>query len=97
MLYMCAYTWHPGTTLEEVIRLTAAEPENPGVTVRGYYGLVGGGAGYFLLEADDPQAINDYLIPSMGLIAWDVRQVIERDFAQEVAEAKQHVSQAPST
>ena len=45
---------------------------------------------YFLLEADDPQAINDFfLLPSMGAMAWDVRQVIERDFAQELAEAKQ--------
>ena len=92
MLYMCEYTWHPGTTLDDVVRLQAAAPEPAGVAVRGYYGLVGGGAGYLLLEADDPQAINDFLLPSMGAMAWDVRQVIERDFAQELVEAKQQAS-----
>jgi hypothetical protein len=65
-----------------------------GVTVRGYYGLVGGGAGYFLLEADEPQRINDYLVPSMGLVAWDVRQVIERDWAKELAGAVAKAGQA---
>ena len=92
MLYVAEYTWHPGTTLEDVVRLQAegaSSLASSGVTVRGYYGLVGGGAGYLLLEADDPQRINDFLVPTMGRIAYDVRQVIERDFAQEVAAAAQ--------
>lgn len=89
MLYMCAYTWHPGTTLQQVNDLIAheASDKDPGVTVRGYYPLVGGGAGYMLMEADDPQRINDYLVPTMGLLAWDVRQVMERNWEQTLAEA----------
>jgi hypothetical protein len=69
---MAQYTWHPGTTIEQITRFMAEGAEREatsGVTVRGYYGLVGGGAGYFLLEADDPQRINDYLVPPMGLVA----------------------------
>ncbi len=90
MLYVAEYTWHPGTTLDDVLRIQAEGAttyEASGVRVRGYYGLVGGGAGYLLLDADDPQAINDFLVPSMGVMAWDVRQVIERDFGHEIAEA----------
>lgn len=95
MLYMCEYTWHPGTTAEDVTQLLAKEAaqQHTGVTVRGYYYLVGGGAGYFLLEAEDPQRINDYLVPSMGLIAWDVRQVIERDWEHVTADAAAKLSQ----
>jgi hypothetical protein len=87
---MARYTWHPGTTLDQITALMAegaAREAASDVTVRGYYGLVGGGAGYFLLEADEPQRINDDLVPSMGLVAWDVRQVIERDWAKELAAA----------
>lgn len=93
MLYMCAYTWHPGTTAEKVNQMIAKEASDKdhGVTVRGYYPLVGGGAGYLLMEADDPQRISDYLTPTMGLLAWDVRQVMEKNWDQTLAEA---VSQA---
>ena len=48
MLYSCAYTWHHGTTLEQVARMNV-EHADAGTTgaqmIRGYYGLVGGGAG----------------------------------------------------
>jgi hypothetical protein len=97
MLYHCEYTWHPGTTLEEVNQLLAQGnthfPQS-GVRVKGYYRLVGGGAGFMLLEADDPDLINQFLVPTMGLIAWDVRQVIEDDFARTMANAAQQVSEA---
>lgn len=97
MLYMAHYTWHPGTTLDQVNTLIAqgaAQEATSGVTVRGYYSLVGGGAGYFLLEADDPQRISDYLIRSLGLVAWDVRQVIEHDWATVQAAAVEKIGPA---
>ena len=56
---MAQDTWHPGTTMDQVTELMAegAEREaSSGVTVRGYDGLVGGGAGYFLLEADESRS-----------------------------------------
>jgi len=94
---MAQDTWHPGTTMDQVTELMAegAEREaSSGVTVRGYDGLVGGGAGYVLLEADEPQRTNDDLVPSMGLVAWDVRQVIERDWTKELAAAVERAGQA---
>jgi hypothetical protein len=90
MLYYCQYTWHPGATLKEVRRQQAGLApvlEQSGIKVRGYYGLVGGGAGFLLLEADNPQAINDLLVPTMQHLAWDVRQVIERDLMKELRES----------
>jgi hypothetical protein len=54
MLYYCAYTWNPGVTIEEVGR-SMLEQHDAGTLhpewIRGYYGLVGGGAGFLILEA----------------------------------------------
>jgi len=60
--------------------------ENSGITVRGYYGLVGGGAEFLLLETEAPQAVNNLLAPMMGVLAWDVHQVVERDLTKELQE-----------
>jgi hypothetical protein len=89
MLYYCAYTWNQGTTDAQVKRLMAQEEMPTGVTVQGYYPFVGGGAGFFLLETDDPGELRAYLVPSMGLIHWDVRAVTEGNWEQTLASAKQ--------
>ena len=57
MQYYCAYTWHHDTTMEQVARMIVedADAGKPGPEmIRGYYGLVGGGAGFLILETDDP-------------------------------------------
>ena len=90
MLYFCQYTWHPGATLKDVRQQQAGLApvlEESGIKVRGYYGLVGGGAGFLLLEAGSPEALNDLLVPTMKHLAWDVRQVIERDLMKELQES----------
>ena len=91
MLYHCAYTWNQGTTAEQVKQLIAEvpDPTAAGVTVRGYYPFVGGGAGVFLLETDDPTALRAYLVPTMGHIHWDVRAATEGNWEQERAAAQQ--------
>jgi hypothetical protein len=92
MIYVCQYTWNPGTTDEQVQQRIAAArmPEN--LTVRGYYPLVGGGAGYVIVETDEPQRVRELLVQSMDLIRWDVRAVTEGDLQQEVEAAKQRAS-----
>ncbi len=47
--------------------------------IRGYYGLVGGGAGFLILETDDPYQVDEFLRPSMHLMSWDVRAIIPFD------------------
>jgi hypothetical protein len=91
MLYHCAYTWNQGTTQEQVTRILAQElpPAAASVTVRGYYPFVGGGAGVFLLETEDPAALRAFLVPSFGAVHWDVRAATEGDWEQELAAARQ--------
>jgi hypothetical protein len=90
MLYHCAYTWNQGTTAEQVTQLIAQEPDpqTAGITVRGYYPFVGGGAGVFLLETDDPEALRTFLVPSFDAIHWDVRAATEGNWEQELSDAR---------
>ena len=88
MHYYCAYTWHPGTTREQVGRHLVAEAEAGRLrtdAVRGSDGLVGGGAGFLILEADGPLEVNRVPTPSMLLMGWDVRALIPFDLDADVA------------
>ena len=89
MLYYCAYTWNQGTTDAQVRRRIAEVQIPSGVTVRGYFPFVGGGAGFLLLETDDPEQLRDLLVQSMDLIHWDVRAVTEGNWQQEVERSRQ--------
>lgn len=90
MLYYCAYTWNQGTTQADVDRqLRAVMDGKPlGATIRGYYDLVGGGAGFLILETDDPNAVATLLTPFMDVMRWDVRAIVERQLGQSEAEAR---------
>ena len=46
------------------------------------------GEGVFLLETDDPAALRAFLVPSFGLMHWDVRAATEGDWEQELAAAR---------
>ncbi len=88
MLYYCAYTWNQGTTEAQVRELMAQGEMPQGLTVRGYYPFVGGGAGFMLLETDDPEPLRAFLVPSMGLIHWDVRACTEASWEKTLAAVK---------
>ena len=97
MLYYCAYTWNPGVTIEEVGR-SILEQHDAGTLhpewIRGYYGLVGGGAGFLILDVDDPHALNDMLAPSMRYMTWDIRAIVAYDYDQDIEEFRQAFGQA---
>ncbi len=90
MLYYCAYTWNQGTTQADVDkRLLGLMTGKPlGAAIKGYYDLVGGGAGFLILETDDPNAIGELLMPFMELMHWDVRAIVERTLAGAESEAR---------
>jgi hypothetical protein len=92
MLYYCAYTWNPGVTVEEVGR-SILEQHDAGTLrpewIRGYYGLVGGGAGFLILEVDNPHALNEMLAPSMRYMTWDVRAIVAYNYDEDIAEFRQ--------
>ena len=45
-------------------------------------------AGFLLVEADDPNAVRGLLLPFSDLVHWDVRAIVERDLATDIAAAK---------
>ena len=97
MLYYCEFTWYPTTTrlavAERVVRQHDAGLNHP-KSIRGWYNLVGGGAGFMIVEADDPRLLTEMLQPYMDLMSWDVRAVTENDYDATLAGMRQIVQQA---
>jgi hypothetical protein len=83
MLWYCAFTWYPGTIREEVGKRVLQQHglgQNRPEQIRGFYNLVGGGAGFLIVEANDPQEIDGILMPYMDLMSFDVRAITEVDY-----------------
>ncbi len=93
MLYYCAYTWHPGTSYQQVIRRIGEQASTTDATqdsrIRDWYALAGGGAGYLVIEVDDPRELTQLLQPYMDLMAWDVRTIYPVD-REAIRAASQH-------
>ncbi len=62
--------------------------------IRGWYNLVGGGAGFLLVEYDDPRELTAFLQPFMDLMSFDVRAITENDYAATIEELRQVSQQA---
>ena len=97
MLSSCASTGNPGVT-SAAVGPAILEQHDAGTLhpewIRGSYGLVGGGAGFLLLEVDDPQALNAMLAPSMRSMTWDIRAIVAED-ASGLASSDQATPSAP--
>lgn len=92
MLYLCQFTWYPGTTRQQVAERVVAQHDaaaNHPDRIRGWYNLVGGGAGLLLVDYDDPRQVTAFLQPYMDLMSWDVRAVTENDYDARIAELRQ--------
>ena len=85
MLYYCAYTWHPSTTQQKVAE-RFVQQETAGLhhpeRWRGWYALAGGGAGFLLVDTEEPRELTEMLQPYMDLMSWDVRAIYELDREQ---------------
>ena len=97
MLYSCASTWNPGVTMEEVapalLEHHDARTMHP-ESIRGYYGLVGSGAGFLILEVENPYTFTEMLGPLMRLMTWDVRAIVAYDYHQDIEEFRQALGQS---
>jgi hypothetical protein len=95
MLYYCAFTWHSGTSQEAVaerfLRRHAAGLHHQ-EQWRGWYSLAGGGAGFLLVEADDPQEVTGMLQGYMDLMSWDVRAIHTLDYDKMLEAMRQLVA-----
>ena len=92
MLYFCEFTWFPGTTREEVARRVVQQHDagaNNPERIKGWYNLVGGGAGFLLIDYDDPREVTAFLQPYMDLMSFDVRAITQNDYDRSIAELRQ--------
>ena len=92
MLFSCEFTWYPGTTREEVARRFVEQHDaganNPD-RIRGWYNLVGGGAGFLLVEYDDPKELTAFLQPYMDLMGFDVRAITQNEYERSIEDLRQ--------
>lgn len=87
MLWYCRYTWHPTTTREKVAERVVAQHDagaNMPDKIKGWYDLAGGGAGFLLVETDDPQDLTTIFQPYMDLMNFDIHCVIENEYAATI-------------
>ena len=45
--------------------------------IKGWYSLAGGGAGFLLIESDDPRELTQLLEPYIDPVSWDVHAAYE--------------------
>lgn len=97
MLWLCSFTWFPNTRREEVAKRIVQQHDagmNHPERIKGWYNLVGGGAGFLLVESNDPREVTAFLQPYMDLMSFDVRGVYEIKYDQRVAELRQIAQQS---
>ena len=93
MLYRCDFTWYPDSTREEVAARVVQQHDagkNNQDRIKGWYNLVGGGAGFLLVDYDDPSELTAFLQPYMDLMGFDVRAVTQNEYASTI-ERLRHV------
>lgn len=97
MLWYCRYTWQPHTTRDMVWQRILEMHEkglNQPESIRGWYALVGGGAGFMLVEQDDPQKVTAALQPYMDLVSWDVHAIYEMDYDESIRHFQDQMTQS---
>src|SRR5436190_9375246 len=96
MLWYCRFQWQPAATRQQVAQRVVQQHDagmNHPERIKGWYNLVGGGAGFLLVEYDDPRELTAFLQPFMDLMSFDVRGVYQLDYEQRIAELRQVATQ----
>jgi Pentapeptide repeats (8 copies)/Domain of unknown function (DUF3303) len=92
MLFLCQFTWFPGTNRRAVAQRVVAQHDagaNHPERIKGWYNLAGGGAGFLLVEYDQATELTAFLQPYMDLMSFDVRAVTQLDYDERIAELRQ--------
>ena len=87
MLFYCEFTWFPGTNRADVARRVVQQHDagaNTPERIHGWYNLVGGGAGFLLVDYDDPVELTAFLQPYMDLMSFDVRAVTQNTYGETI-------------
>ncbi len=92
MKFYCEFTWFPGTTrrdvAERIVQQHEAGHNNPD-RITGWYNLVGGGAGFLIVDYDDPKELTAFLQPYMDVMSFDVRAITENSYEDTVKEMRE--------
>ena len=99
MLWYCAFTWFPGTSRTAVAQRIVDQHDAgtiPRERIHGWYNLAGGGAGFLLLEANDPRELTQFLQPYMDLMSWDVRAIYALNYEETIDQLRQVSRGRPS-
>ena len=97
MLYLCEFTWFPGTSRAEVARRVVQQHDaglNRPERIQGWYNLVGGGAGFLIVNYDDPHELTAFLQPYMDLMSFDVRALTQNEYEATIAQLREVAKQA---
>mgnify|MGYP001095313750 CR=1 FL=1 len=100
MLFYCRFTWYPGVTREMVARRIVAQHDaglNHPEQIKGWYTLAGGGAGFLLVESDDPRQLTAFLQPYMDLMPWDVHAAYAGEYEARIAELRVAAQASPGS
>ena len=97
MLWYCRFEWHAHTTRQQVAQRIleqhrAGNNRRP-ESLKGWYNLAGGGAGFLLVETGDPREVTAFLQPYMDLMRWDVHAVYGLNYDEEIQKLQQVVQQ----
>src|SRR5436305_15114660 len=98
MLWYCRFEWYHHTTRQQVAQRILEQDQARGnrrpASLKGWYNLAGGGAGFLLVETEDPRELTVFLQPYMDLISWHVHAVYALDYDQQMAELEQVAEQS---
>ena len=97
MLFYCEFTWYPGVKREVVAQRVVQQHDagaNHPERIKGWYNLVGGGAGFLLVDYDTPEELTAFLQPYMDLMSFDVRGVYQLDYQQRLEELRKVATQS---
>jgi len=91
MLWYCRFKWHPHTTREQVARRIVQMHDagsNHPERIKGWYNLAGGGAGFLIIDTNNPQELTAFLQPYMDLMDFDVHAIYALDYATQIEELR---------
>ena len=97
MLFYCEFTWFPGTVRSQVAKRVVQQHDagmNHPERIKGWYNLVGGGAGFLIVDYDDPEEVTAFLQPYMDLMSFDVRAITQNDYEKSIRDMREVAASA---
>ncbi len=94
MLWYCKFKWHENINREQVVRRVLKQHEagmNHPEHIKGWYNLAGGGAGFLIIETENPHDLTAFLEPYMDLVDFDVHAVYSIPYDEYIKELQKEL------